>query len=276
MLGIDTHYFLWMALAAALLASIASGIVGSYVVVKRIVFISGSIAHAVLGGMGIFLYLKRTFNLTFLSPMLGAFLFAILGAGLIGYTHMKHRQREDSVIAALWAMGMAIGVIFISLTPGYNVEMMNFLFGNILWSTPQDLIYLAILDGVIIAVVFFLHQKFQLICFDEKQAYLQGISVTKLYFYLLAMVSITIVLLIQIVGSILVVSMLCLPAAIANTFTKKLSNIIFLAIFISMGLSSLGAAFSLWFNLPLGATIALCSTVGYLLSSSFKRFNRSG
>ncbi len=275
MASIDTHYFLWMALAAALLASIASGIVGSYVVVKRIVFISGSIAHAVLGGMGIFLYLKRIFNLPFLSPMLGAFLFAILGAGLIGYTHTKHRQREDSVIAALWALGMAIGVIFISLTPGYNVEMMNFLFGNILWSTPQDLIYLAILDGMIITVVMFLHQKFQLICFDEKQAYLQGISVTKLYFYLLAMVSITIVLLIQIVGSILVVSMLCLPAAIANTFTKKLSNIIFLAIFISMLLSSIGAAFSLWLNLPLGATIALCSTISYLLSNSIRNFNRT-
>jgi zinc transport system permease protein len=260
-----------MALMAALLASIASGIVGSYVVVKRIVFISGSIAHAVLGGMGIFLYLRRNLGLDFLSPMMGAFLFAILGAGLIGYTHMKHRQREDSVIAALWALGMAIGVIFISMTPGYNVEMMNFLFGNILWSTPKDLLLLGLLDSAIILAVFLFHQKFQLICFDEKQAQLQGLPITRLYFYLLAMVAVTIVLLIQIVGSILVVSMLCIPAAIANSFTKKLSSMIFLAIVISMTLSSFGAIFSLWFNLPLGATIALCSTTCYLFTSSIRR-----
>ena len=265
----DAHYFLFMALIAALLASVSSGIVGSYVVVKRIVFISGSIAHAVLGGMGIFLYIKRVYDLPYLSPMMGAFLFAILGAGLIGYTHIRHRQREDSVIAALWALGMAIGVIFISLTPGYNVEMMNFLFGNILWSTPTDLIYLGILDVAILGIVFFLHQKFQLICFDEKQALLQGLNVTRLYFYLLAMVSVTIVLLIQIVGSILVVSMLCLPAAIANNFTKKLKSMIVLAVLISMGLSSIGAFISLSFNLPLGATIALCSTISYLLASCY-------
>lgn len=268
----DAHYFLFMALFAALLASISAGIVGSYVVVKRIVFISGSIAHAVLGGMGIFLYLKRAYDLPFLSPMLGAFLFAVIGAGLIGYTHIRHRQREDSVIAALWALGMAIGVIFISLTPGYNVEMMNFLFGNILWSTPKDLIALGVLAVCILAAVFFFHQKFQLICFDEKQAILQGLNVTRLYFYLLAMVSITIVLLIQIVGSILVVSMLCLPAAIANNFTKKLKPMIVIAVLISMGLSSIGAFISHSFNLPLGATIALCSTVGYLGASSWRQF----
>jgi zinc transport system permease protein len=194
-----------------------------------------------------------------------------LSALLLGYTHIRHRQREDSVIAALWALGMAIGVIFISLTPGYNVEMMNFLFGNILWSTPKDLALLLVLDGFIITAVFFLHQKFQLICFDEKQALLQGLPVTRLYSYLLAMVAITIVLLIQIVGSILVISMLCLPAAIANIFTKKLYKMIFLAIAISMILSSIGAGISLWFNLPLGATIALCSTTCYLLSSTMRK-----
>ncbi len=260
-----SHYFLFMALSAALLASIASGIVGSYVVAKRIVFISGSIAHAVLGGMGIFLYLKRVYHLDFLSPIYGAFLFAILGALLIGWVHTRHKQREDSVIAALWALGMAIGVIFISLTPGYNVEMMNFLFGNILWSTPGDLMMLLILDGVVVALTLLFHQKFQLICFDEKQAYLQGLNVTRLYFILLSMVAVTIVLLIQIVGSILVVSMLCLPAAISNAFTKKLSSMMGLAIAISMILSALGSYLSFWLNLPIGATIAITSTTCYLL-----------
>lgn len=271
MLAFDAHYFLWMALSAALLGSIASGVVGSYVVVKRIVFISGSIAHSVLGGMGIFLYLKRVYNLPYLSPILGAFLFAILGAGLIGYTHIRHRQREDSVIAALWALGMAIGVIFISLTPGYNVEMMNFLFGNILWATPRDLLQLAVLDGLVLLVLFFFHQKFQLICFDEKQAVLQGLPVTRLYFYLLAMIAVTIVLLIQIVGSILIVSMLCLPAAIAGNFTKKLLPMMAAAVILSMALSGIGAYLSLMFNLPLGATIALASTAAYLMAGFYRR-----
>ncbi len=270
-MSFDSHYFLWMALSAALLASISSGIMGSYVVVKRIVFLSGSISHAVLGGMGIFLYLKRTFSLAFLSPIYGAFLFAILGAAIIGYTHLKHRQREDSVIAALWALGMAIGVIFISLTPGYNVELMAFLFGNILWSTPSDLLALFFLDLAILLVVFFLHNKFQLICFDEKQAKIQGVPITRYYFVLLALIACTIVLLIQIVGSILVVSMLCLPAAIANIWTKKLAVMMGLAVLISMGLSSIGTLLSLYLNLPIGAMIAASSTIAYLTASITKK-----
>ena len=122
--------FLLLALWAGLAASVASGVIGSYVVVKRIVSISGSIAHSVLGGMGAFLWLKRTYNLEFLTPLYGALFAGILSALIMGWIHLKYKEREDTVIAALWATGMSVGVIFIALTPGYNVELLNFLFGT--------------------------------------------------------------------------------------------------------------------------------------------------
>jgi len=260
-------YFLVMAICAAICASISSGIVGSYVVAKRIVFISGSIAHSVLGGIGLFLYLKRTYSLEFLSPMYGALLFAILSAFLIGWIQVKHKQREDTVIAALWAFGMSLGVIFISLTPGYNSELMQYLFGNILWTSSIDIIILLALDLLIIVCALLFHKRFQAICFDKEISYLQGIGVTRTYFFLLALVAVTVVLLIQVIGAILVIAMLCLPPAIASGFTKKLSHMIVLATIVAIFLSLLGTFTSYFLNWPPGATIALVSTICYFLVS---------
>src|SRR5579872_2633789 len=135
----QTNPFLQFALLAGCAASITSGIIGSYVVVKRIVFISGSIAHSVLGGMGFCLWLKRTYQIDWLDPLHGAIAAALISALLIGWIHLKYREREDTVIAALWSTGMSIGVIFIALTPGYAVELMHFLFGNILWVSRGDI-----------------------------------------------------------------------------------------------------------------------------------------
>lgn len=259
-------YFLLMAACAAVIASLSAGIIGSYVVVKRIVFISGSIAHSVLGGMGICLFLKRTFQISWLSPIYGALIMALLSAWLIGWIHIHHKQREDTVIASIWALGMSVGVIFVSLTPGYNVDLMNFLFGNILWTSPQDLYLLGFLDLFVLIVTFFYHKKFLAICFDEKQAKLGGLPVNRIYFILLSLIAIVVVVLIQIIGAILVISMLCLPAAIANIFCNKLSKIMFLAIMISSLSSLVGIGFSYWLNWPSGATIALLTTAAYLLS----------
>ncbi|MDN3507578.1 MAG: metal ABC transporter permease, partial [Simkaniaceae bacterium] len=144
----DYAVFILFALLAGVLSSVAGGIVGSYVVVKRIVFIAGSIAHSVLGGMGLAIYLQRKAGLTWLMPIYGALAFALISAYLIGWIHLKYRQREDTVIASIWASGMAMGVIFLSLTPGYNVEVVNFLFGNILWTSANDLYTLIALDLV--------------------------------------------------------------------------------------------------------------------------------
>lgn len=263
--------FLLMALFAGLAASVASGIVGSYVVVKRIVFISGSIAHSVLGGMGLFLYLRRTFDLPWLRPIYGALVAAIAAAFIIGWIHLHYKQREDTVIAALWASGMAVGVIFVSLTPGYNVELMNFLFGNILWTSGANLITLLILDAVVVAIVLLLHSKFLAICFDEKEAALQKIPVTSLYFLLLSLIAITTVLLIQVIGAILVIAMLTLPAAIAGSFTKRLSHMMLLAILIGSFFTFLGLFLSYVLNWPPGATISLTTTIAYLLHLPLKR-----
>src|SRR3569832_1805965 len=189
--------FLVSSLLAGIASSVTSGIVGSYVVVKKIVFISGSIAHSVLGGMGFFLWLKRNYRLDWLDPLYGALIAAILSALLIGWIHLKYREREDTVIAAIWSTVMALVVIFVSLTPGYNVELMNFLFGNILWISQTDLTLLIALAVFVILITFLLHQKFQAVCFDETEAELRGISAKKYYLILLNLVAISVVILIQ-------------------------------------------------------------------------------
>ncbi|MCI5052027.1 MAG: metal ABC transporter permease [Simkaniaceae bacterium] len=264
-------YFLFMALGIATAASIVSGIIGSYVVVKRIVFISGSIAHSVLGGMGLFLYIGRVYHIPWLYPIYGALVFALISSFLIGYIHINYRQREDTVIASLWAFGMALGVIFVSITPGYTIELMQFLFGNLLWTSSSDLYLLLGLDVLIILIIALFHKRFQAICFDEEQAYLQGLHVKRLYMWMLTLIAITVVILIKIIGAILVVAMLCLPAATAGLFCSRLSKMIVLAIILSALFSCIGITLSYTFNWPPGASIALTSTVIYFLSLAKNR-----
>lgn len=256
------------ALIAGLLASVVSGIIGSYVVVKRIVFISGGISHSVLGGIGLCLWLERAHGVEWASPLLGALVAAILSALIIGWIHLNYQQREDSVIAALWSIGMAAGVVFISQTPGFNVELSNFLIGNILWVSQADLYILASLDVIVLIAVLCLHKKFLAICFDEEQAQLQGVPVKQLYLLLLALTAISIVLLIQVVGIILVMTMLTIPAAIANIFTVRLSRMMLIAVFISAFFTVSGTATAYHLNWPGGATIALVAGLAYTVSIS--------
>lgn len=252
------------AVIAGLASSIVSGIIGSYVVVKRIVFISGSISHSVLGGIGFCLWLERAKGIEWISPLYGALIAAILSALIIGWIRLHHRQREDTVIAALWSVGMSVGVLFISQTPGFNVELTNYLIGNILWVSPSDLYILFALDLFIIATVLCLHKRFLAICFDEKQAQLQGVPVNQLYFLLLILTAVSVVLLIQVVGVILVITMLTIPAAIANLFTSSLSRVMLIAIAISCCFYFFGTAISFYLNWPGGATIALLAGLTYV------------
>lgn len=254
------------AVFAGLAASVVSGIIGSYVVVKRIVFISGSISHSVLGGIGICLWLERSRGVDWASPLYGALIAAIFSALVIGWIRLHYKQREDTVIAAIWSIGMAVGVLFISQTPGYNVELTNYLIGNILWVTHQDIILLCSLDLLTIGVVLCLHKRFLAICFDEEQAYLQGLPVNSLYLLLLVLTAISIVLLIQVVGVILVMTMLTIPAAIANVFTSRLSIMMLIAIFISGAFCFSGTAAAYYLDWPTGATIALLAGIAYVLT----------
>ncbi|NGX60359.1 MAG: Manganese transport system membrane protein MntB [Chlamydiae bacterium] len=261
-----TNSFLYMALLAGLAASITSGVMGSFVVIKRIVFVSGSIAHSVLGGMGLFLYLQRTFDISWLTPIQGAIVAAILSALLIGWIRLEYRQREDTVIAALWSTGMSLGVIFIALTPGYNVELMHYLFGNILWVTKRDVIMLFSLDVVVLILVALFRHQFLAICFDEQQARLQKVPVKFFYLLLLCLIALSVVLLIQVVGAILVIAMLAIPAAIASSFTHRFTKMMIYAVLIGCFFTILGTGASYQLNWPPGATIALVAAIFYLFS----------
>lgn len=272
------NIFLQMAVWGSLLASIASGVIGSFVVVKRISFIAGSISHSVLGGIGLCVWLQRVHGLTWLDPLWGAFASAIGSAFLIGWMHLHYRQREDALIAAIWSTGMAIGVIFLSLTPGSNSELIHFLFGNILWINNQDLWMLASLDVLVLCTVAFYYRRFLALCFDEEQALLQGVNVSKLYFILLSLVAISIVLLIQMIGTILVIALLTIPATLASLFTHRLHRMMGLAIGLCACFSLTGLGISSQLDWPPGATISLLAALiylGTLLASkaklSFKR-----
>jgi zinc transport system permease protein len=264
--ALKTNPLLLSAVIAGIASSIVSGIIGSYVVVKRIVFISGSISHSVLSGIGFCLWLERAKGIEWITPLEGALVAGILSALLIGWIHLNYREREDSVIAALWSVGMAVGILFISQTPGFNVELTNFLIGNILWVTPSDLYILFGLDLFILLTVCCLHKKFLAICFDEEQAHLQGLPVNFLYLLLLVLTAVSIVLLIQVVGIILVMTMLTIPAAIANLFTASLSRVMMAAVVISSLLCFGGTALSYNLDWPAGATIALVAGVAYIAS----------
>ena len=263
---------LFYAVLAGFAASIVSGIIGSYVVVKRIVFISGSISHSVLSGIGLCLWLERSRGIAWITPLYGALAAGVISALIIGWIHLNYREREDSVIAALWSIGMAVGVLFISQTPGYSVELTNFLVGNILWVSPSDLYVLFFLDLAIVIIVLCLHKRFLAICFDEEQARLQGVKVNQLYLLLLVLAAVTIVLLIQVVGIILVMTMLAIPAAIANLFTSRLSSMICIAVVLSASFCFFGTLAAYHLDWPAGATIALLAGLVYVFSMlAFKK-----
>lgn len=268
--ALQTNPLLMAALFAGLASSIVSGIIGSYVVVKRIVFIGGSISHSVLSGIGFCIWLERAKGISWASPLFGALAAAVLSALIIGWIHLNYRQREDSVIAAIWSIGMAVGILFISQTPGFNVELTNFLIGNILWVSKTDLYILGGLDIAVVVIIFFLHKRLLALCFDEEQARLQGEPVNALYLLLLILIAVSIVLLIQVVGIVLVMTMLTIPAAIANLLTTRLSWMMVLAILISALFCFSGNAAAYYLDWPTGATIALIAGFAYVLSLSLK------
>lgn len=257
--ALASHAFLQNALIGGILASVACGVMGTYVVVKRIGFLAGGIAHAVLGGMGIAYFFGK-------SPIIGALVAAVVAALLIGWVSLRWRQNEDTLIAALWATGMAVGVLFISRTPGYNVDLMSYLFGNILMVQAGDLYLMAGLDAVILLVVALFYKQFLAVSFDEEFARLRGVHVDFFYLLLLVMVALTVVILIQVVGLILVIALLTLPAAIAKLHLHSLVTIMVLATALGIAFTSGGLALSYTPDLPAGATIILLAGATYLAS----------
>lgn len=256
--AVRAHPFLQKALLLGLFSSVACGTMGTYVVVKRISFISGGISHAILGGMGVAYFLGS-------SPRIGALASALVAAVLIGLTSLKARQREDTAIGALWATGMAIGIVFISRTPGYSVDLMSYLFGNILLVRDADLVWTACLDVVVLASVAVFYNGFLAVCFDEENARLQGIPVEVTYIGLLCLIALTVVILVQVVGIVLVIALLTLPAAVANLFARRVSRMMVLACLLGVAYVWGGLFVSYGPNLPAGASIILVAATSYLV-----------
>lgn len=267
MLEVLQYQFMQNALLAGLLAAVACGIVGVYVVVKKIVFISGGIAHASFGGIGLGYLLG-------INPVLGAMAFTVASSLGIGLVIRRTRLPEDTAIGILWAMGMALGIIFIGLAPGYAPDLFSYLFGNILTVPFFDLMLILILDMVIIALVALLYKEFLYLSFDEEFSTVSGVPTEGLYLLLLCLVALTVVVLIRVVGIILVIALLTIPAALARQFTHSLKKMMLLAILAGVFFTFSGLWISYVLNLASGATIILVSGTTLFISFGIDRLRR--
>jgi zinc transport system permease protein len=256
--------FLQYALAAGLLASISCGIVGSYIVVRRSTYIAGAISHCVLGGMGAARYLQVVHHWEWLTPLTGATIAAVAAGLIISMVTLYGRERVDTVLSAIWALGMAIGVSFISITPGYAVDLTSYLFGSILMVTPADLALMAALNAIVVVVVVLFHNKFLALCFNEELARLRGINTAGYTVLLMVLTALTIVLLVQIVGILLVIALLTLPVVTASQITRRMVPMMLLSVLLSAAYTIGGLAVSYAPQLPAGATIIEFATAVYL------------
>jgi zinc transport system permease protein len=244
--------FIQHALIAGILVSFAAGIIGSLIVVNRMVFLAGGIAHASYGGIGMAVY--------FGFPIfLGASLFAVAAAILIASLTMHKRHRMDTFIGLIWAVGMAIGVIFIDLTPGYNVDMMSYLFGSILAVSTEDIYFMAALLAVIIFVITFWYRDILAVSYDSEYAKLRGVNVKFFYTLILILSALTVVVAIKVVGLILVIAMLTIPVYIAEKLSTSLLSMMIISGFIAIFFTLVGLWFSYTYNLTSGASIILVS-----------------
>jgi zinc transport system permease protein len=268
-MDIFSYSFMQHALIASVLASIACGIVGVYVVVKRIVFISGGISHASFGGIGMGYYLG-------INPVVSATFFSLFSAILMGIIGRRSHLPEDSVIGIMWATGMSIGILFIGLSPGYAPDLFSYLFGSILTVPTPDLWLMAGLDGIIVVTVVYFFKEFQILMFDEEFARVQGLPVERLYIILLALIALTVVLLIRVVGIILVIALITIPAITARQYTTTIKSMMLLAILFGITFTITGLWLSYLWDLPSGATIILVSGTVFIGSLAYQRLRNKG
>jgi len=257
--------FLRNGLLGGILAGIAFGIIGSYVVIRRISYIAGAISHSILGGIGASLFLQGNYEIAWFPPLLGAVLAALSAALLIGFVSLYLKERSDTIISAIWVIGMAVGILLFSKTPGYN-DLMSYLFGNILLISTNDVWMILGLDIVIILIFTLFYNKLLALSFDEKFAQLRGVRANLFYILLLCIIALSVVFMVRIVGIVMVIALLTLPAAAAGQFAKKLWQMILIAIFISLGCVCGGFIVSYNYDLPSGATIVILAGIVYLLA----------
>ena len=263
------------AVMVGLLASVACGVVGTYVVVRRFTYRAGGSAHCVRGGLGLAIYLRQVHGWSWLHPLHGAVAAALLAAAVIGIISLRYQQREDTLISAVWAIGMALGVLFIYLTPGYTQDLMSYLFGHIGLVGPSQLHLVAALDALVLALALGLYKQFQAICFDEQFARTRGLRVEAYYILLLLLTALTVVLLVTVVGIIMVIALLSLPAAVAGVWSRRLWQTMTAAVALSMIFTFGGLAMSFTWELAPGATVILLAGGTYALSMTASRLLRS-
>ncbi|OUJ19225.1 ABC-type Mn2+/Zn2+ transport system permease component [Methanonatronarchaeum thermophilum] len=257
MLELLEYTFIQNALIVGFLASIIFGLVGTLVVVKRIVFISGGIAHASFGGVGMAFFLGW-------DPLVGALIFAVGSAISIGYIGRESVQREDTTIGIIWAVGMALGALFYYLTPGYLPSAESFLFGNILMIRSVDVTLLAILTVITVLIITVFFRRFQAVSFDEEFSEIVGINTNLIYYLLLLIVSISIVLLLKFVGIILVIAMLSIPPTIAGLLTYNLKHMMVYSTIFSLIFTYLGLSISYALDIPSGPTIVTFAGIVFI------------
>lgn len=269
-----SYPFLRNALAAGLLASISCGVVGSYVVARRITSVSGAIAHSVLGGLGAARYCQVVLGWSWFTPFTGAVFAALVSALVIAWVGSVAREREDTAIGAVWALGMAAGLLFISQTPGYSEDLMSYLFGNILMVSHRDLGVMAGLDALVLAIAAAFHRGLVAVSFDEEFASIRGLGVRFHTIVLYCLAAVTVVMLVTVVGIVLVIALLTLPAASASRFTRSLGGMMVLAACLAALVTTSGLALSYEADLSAGPTIILVAGAIYVAFTSAGLFRK--
>ncbi len=262
-----SYGFMRNALMAGVLVSLACGMIGTLVVLKRMVFITGGVAHTAYGGVGLAFFLG-------VNPVLGAVAFSLIASFTMGAVQRRTRQRPDTLIGVMWAMGMAIGIIFTDLTPGYKADLMSYLFGSILAVTTSDLWLMFGINLLVFGLVIAFYKEFQAAAFDETFARVRNLPVDLLYLILITLIGLVVVMLMRVVGLIMIIALLTVPAAIGSLFLINMKQIMVLATGISLILTTGGLLLSYFLNLTSGATIILLSGTVYLAAMVIHRFCR--
>jgi zinc transport system permease protein len=256
--------FMRNAVAAGVLVSVVCGVIGTLVVVNRIVFLAGGIAHAAYGGIGLAFFLGWPF-------VVGTTGFSLLAAGAMAAVTLKAKHRADAMVGVIWAVGMAVGVILLDLTPGYHADLMSYLFGSILAVTVADLWQMGAIGAAVLFVVTRYYDDFLAMSYDDEFARLRNVPVTFLYCLLLGMIALTVVMIIRVVGLILVIALLTIPPFIAEKFTGSLRGMMVLSSVLSCAFTLTGLWLSYLWNLTSGATIIMVAAAGFLAAVGWGR-----
>ena len=265
--------FLRYAMLLGVLLAPVLGVTGTMVVTRRISSLAGASAHAALGGIGLALYLQRVLLWKFCTPGLGAVVGALTAALIVGVVSLSASEREDTVIGVVWALGMALGLLFLDRTPGY-VDWQGYLFGNILLVSPTELILAVALDALVLIPLAFFYNRLLAVSFDATFARLRGVRTATIYLVLLAETALVIVLLMNVVGIILVIAMLTLPAAIAGFFTRHLWSMMVLSGILSAVFIVFGLLVSYLCRVPSGPAIVVSAGAVYLAVLLLRRRSR--